>query len=115
MDRKQIIFLGNKGEELFREVKPDVKVGKIQGLFESFGYPWKEHDPFASEYKLWVENYPGFDAHANALLAAREKAIKEEDDKKITDIRQELSKMGIIIYDEDGKQYVRTAKGDDQL
>src|SRR5699024_9454170 len=104
IDEKQLIFLGNDDQELFRETKPENKTEVIRDAFEKYGYPWKEQDPFTGQYFLWVEQHPELDTQTNALLTAREIALEKKQDKKIADLRKELANIGIVIYDEAGKQ-----------
>lgn len=110
MDKKQLVFLGNDGQEIFRGDKPEGKPALIQQSFLQFGYPWKEEDPFEKDYFLWVTDHPDFNSHTNAMLSARENAIEEKKDKKIIDLQKELTKLGVVIKDRDGKQYVRKVK-----
>ncbi len=109
LEHKQLVFLGEKGEELLREEKPEVSTEKIREAFLIYDYAWKDTDPYAGAYFLWVEQHPELGELANTLLASREKALREEEAKKAKTIRQELANLGIVVYDEGSRQYIRIA------
>ncbi|MFD1066392.1 YqeB family protein [Oceanobacillus locisalsi] len=106
MDRKDIVVLGQKGEEMYRSYT-DVKQPKIEAAFLELRFPWKSEDPYQSDYQRWVPEHPDFSASVNSLLAAREEALKEEDKKEAAFLRKDLAAEGAVIRDEDKRQYVR--------
>lgn len=110
MDRKDIVVLGQKGEELYR-AQTDVKLLKIEAALLEHRFPWKTQDPYQSDYQRWVQEHPDFPASVNSLLAAREKALKEDDEKEAAILRNDLADKGAVIRDEDKRQYVRMIRG----
>lgn len=110
MDRKDIVVLGQKGEELYR-AQTDVKLLKIEAALLEHRFPWKTKDPYQSDYQRWVPEHPDFPASVNSLLAAREKALKEDDEKEAAILRNDLADKGAAIRDEDKRQYVRMIRG----
>lgn len=109
LEKKELVFLGLKGEELFRgehETKPTL----IADGFLTHSFPWKEADPYANEYARWVPEYPSLTTHENALLLARDRAVKDDDKEEEISLRTDLAKLGIVIQDENKKQYIRIIK-----
>src|SRR5699024_5538310 len=79
LDRKQLVILGQTGEELARE-KIDEYPKNFQYGFERHGYSWlPDGDPFKDVYRRWVPNTPDISPSANAVMKAREKALQEKD------------------------------------
>lgn len=106
MDGRQLVLLGNEGEELYRE-KPEAKRETVAEAFMRHGYSWRDRDPFADHYVRWVADTPGLTPSMNALFLAREKAIENDDQEDATDLRRELSKLGISVRDDGKRQYWR--------
>lgn len=106
MDGKQLVLLGNEGEELYRE-KPEAKRETVAEAFMRHGYSWRDRDPFADHYVRWVADTPGLTPSMNALFLAREKAIENDDQEDAADLRRELSKLGITVRDDGKRQYWR--------
>ncbi|MFC4403031.1 hypothetical protein [Gracilibacillus xinjiangensis] len=109
MEGKQLVFLNREGMELFRG-HPDYKRQLIIEAFKEHHYPWKEEDPFEDEYQRWVPGHPGLPQYVNALLAAREQALIDEETKEAKILRKDLAKLGVVIRDNGKRQYVRMAK-----
>jgi hypothetical protein len=110
MEKKQLVFLGQKSEELFREAV-EAKVDAACEAFQQHHYPWAEKDPYESQYQRWVLGHPDFSEKANAFLYARETALKEDKKKDAKYLREDLARLGIVIKDERNGQYVRVADG----
>lgn len=111
MEKKKLIILDSEGRELFRGVS-DSKASQIAEAFLNHRYPWQEKDPFDDQYMRWVENLPGFSQHANALLNARERAIKDDNEEEAAVLRKDLAKLGVVIRDDDKRQYVRIVESE---
>lgn len=109
MENKQLIILGQNCGELYRGVV-ETKKEVVREAFNKYQYPWKEEDPFESHYQRWVIGHPDFPEKINALLYAREHALKENKKKEAEYLREDLAKLGAVIRDERNGQYVRLAK-----
>lgn len=109
MENKQLIILGQNSDELYREVI-ETKEDTVQEAFNNYKYPWHGEDPFDSEYQRWVIGHPDFPEKINALLYAREHALKENKKKDVKYLREDLAVLGVVIRDERNGQYVRLAK-----
>ncbi|QVY61862.1 YqeB family protein [Cytobacillus gottheilii] len=106
MDGKDLVILSHKGKEIFRE-QSESKKEWVSKVFRQHLYPWKDHDPFASRYQRWVANHPQFPQDVNALLSARERAMQEEEAEEAKVLRKDLAELGVVIHDENKRQYVR--------
>lgn len=106
LENKDLVVLGQSGHELYRGLL-ESKLEVIQEAFSHQSYPWKEEDPFASQYKRGVLDHPDFPADINALLNARARALKEENKEEAKHLREDLAKVGVVIRDEKKAQYVR--------
>jgi hypothetical protein len=102
-DRKQLVLLGTDTAELDR--RPcELSSDRLAEAFRTHGYPWTDADPHAARYRRWVADMPGLPEDANVLLAARQKKLKSNDAKEL---RRQLARLGVLVRDEDGKQYWR--------
>ena len=106
MENKNLIVLGQSANELYRELS-EFKMEVAREAFLYHSYPWKEEDPFASQYKRWVLDHPDFPADINALLNARAGALKEDNKEEAKHLREDLAKVGIVIRGDKKAQYVR--------
>jgi uncharacterized membrane protein YgaE (UPF0421/DUF939 family) len=109
---KDLVFLNIAGNELFRG-QPESKKELISEAFRQYRYPWKKMDPFKNQYQRWVDDHPDFPPHVNALLSAREQALKKEETEEAKVLRKDLTDHGVVIRDEDKRQYIRIARGED--
>ena len=107
LDGKELVILGTSGHELVR--MPGVEHPEdLAEAFQNHGYPWSaDGDPFKDRYRRWVPDLPELPPSANALLKARERALKEKNKKDIAELREELAKIGYIVRDEGINQYWR--------
>jgi len=112
MEGKHLTILGADGVELYRE-ESEPKKDVVAEAFAHHNYPWVDKDPFENQYLRWVENYPDFPSHVNTLLSAREKAFKNDEAAEAEVLRRDLAKLGVVIRDEDKRQYVRIVSGSD--
>lgn len=110
MEKKQLIILGKDSNELYRESFDVKKEPVVQAAFNEYHYPWVEKDPFENQYERWVLGHPDFPEKINALLYARECALREDKKKDAKYLRVDLAKLGVVIKDENNGQYVRLAE-----
>lgn len=111
VDGKDLVLLGPDTGELLRE-RSDLGTEQLAAAFRAHGYPWLEGgDPYAEDYRRWVEDMPNLPAGANALLKARDKALRADDSHDVAELRGELAKLGVIVRDRNKRQYWRTITG----
>ena len=104
VDRNQLVLLGSDTGELVRRPS-ELDVVALRAAFTRHGYPWRDGDPHADEYRRWVPGTEGLPPGANALMTAREKNSDDADE-----LRAELARLGVIVRDEKRKQYWRLAE-----
>lgn len=105
VDRNQLVLLGPDTGELVRRPS-ELDVAALAAAFTKYGYPWRDGDPHAGEYRRWVPGMEGLPPGANALLTARAK-----DREEASELRAELARLGVIVRDEKKKQYWRLVSG----
>lgn len=106
-EEKTLVMLGKRREELTR-TPCDLGADPLSKAFIDKGYLWATEDPYKTRFRPWVRNMPGLPAEANAILAARSKALSEDDDSiDPEELRVELSNIGVVVRDKNKKQYWR--------
>ncbi|WP_428838526.1 YqeB family protein [Streptomyces osmaniensis] len=107
-DGKQLVLLGPDGMEIARE-ECGLPWARLAEAFTAHGYRWADEDPHLEEFRRWVPGMPGLPDGADALLRARAAAREKDagaDDAR--ELRGELSRLGVVVRDEKGRQYWRT-------
>ncbi|MFI8832567.1 hypothetical protein ACIGPN_16200 [Streptomyces afghaniensis] len=70
--------------------------------------PLGGEDPYRAEFRRWVPGTPGLPEGADALLRARAQARKSDDDAEdARELRRELLRLGVVVRDEEKRQYWR--------
>ncbi|MFF6876720.1 hypothetical protein ACFY9S_15550 [Streptomyces sp. NPDC012474] len=111
-DGKQLVLLGPDGMELARE-HCGLPWQRLADALAEHGYTWAEEDPYRAEFRRWVPGTPGLPEGADALLRARAQARKHEDDAKdARELRGELLRLGVVVRDEEKRQYWRLVRRD---
>ena len=105
-DGKQLVLLSPNGTELARE-KSDLSAATLERAFTEQGYRWRAADPFAGEFRMWVEHAPELSAEVNALFTARRKAIAKYEHEEAAELAREIRKRGVSVRDEKKRQYYR--------
>ncbi len=105
-DGKQLVLLAPNGAELARETS-DLSSTKLQAAFTGQGYRWREVDPFADDFRMWVDHTPQLPPDVNALLTERKKAIQKYDHEEAAELAREIRKCGVYIKDSKKRQYYR--------
>ncbi|SDO14121.1 YqeB family protein [Lentzea jiangxiensis] len=105
-DGRQLVLLGRDGSELVRETS-DLSRAELERAFTGQGYRWRDADPFAAEFRMWVEHAPDLPADVNALFTARRKAISKYETEEAAELAREIRKRGVAVRDEKKRQYYR--------
>jgi hypothetical protein len=103
---KQLVLLSGSGAELARETS-DLSRAKLEAAFTSQGYRWRDADPFASEFRMWVEHTPDLAPEVNALFKARKKAISKYEHEEAAELAREIRSRGVTVKDQKKRQYYR--------
>ncbi|WP_460526721.1 YqeB family protein [Flindersiella endophytica] len=111
VDGKQLVLLDRSSKELLRQRGDLPNAKRLRAAFGAHGYPWRDADPFQDAYKRWVVDSPDLPAEAHALLKARARAVENDDRDDADELRDELSKLGVVVRDRDKRQsYRRTTE-----
>ncbi|MGW6448696.1 YqeB family protein [Lentzea sp. NPDC055074] len=105
-DGKQLVLLSPAGAELARE-KSDLSRARLEQAFTGQGYRWRAADPFAGEFRMWIEHAPDLPSDVNALFTARRKAISRYEHEEAAELAREIRKRGVSVRDEKKRQYYR--------
>ncbi|POX39405.1 hypothetical protein C3486_18465 [Streptomyces sp. Ru73] len=108
-DGGHLVALGHRTEELLR-LKGDFDGARFAAAFRAHGYPWRDGDPHAKEYRRWVDGLPALDAAAHALLKARAHALRKGRAADAAQLREELAALGVVVREEKKEQYFRRAQ-----
>jgi hypothetical protein len=111
-DGKQLVLLGPDGMERARE-HCGLPWQRLADALVEHGYAWAEEDPYRAEFRRWVPGTPGLPPGADALLRARAQARKHDDDAQdARELRDELLRLGVVVRDEEKRQYWRLVRRD---
>lgn len=106
-DGKQLVAVDADARELARE-KSDLEAAALREAFTAQGWPWRDADPYAAEFRLWVDDLPDLPPAANPLLRARAKVLSKKDEA--AELRTELGRIGVVVRDDKRRQYVRVSR-----
>ncbi|MFI2712061.1 hypothetical protein ACH495_18245 [Micromonospora sp. NPDC018662] len=106
VDGKALVLVDAAGGELAREGS-DLNAGRLRAAFTGRGWPWVDQDPHRDAYRRWVPGLPGLPAGADALLRARQRALKDSHDAEVRELHGELARLGVVVRDEGSRQYWR--------
>ncbi|GGY27815.1 hypothetical protein GCM10010384_38660 [Streptomyces djakartensis] len=110
-DGKHLVLLGPGSLELARE-RCGLPWQRLAEALEAHGYAWVEEDPYRAEFRRWVPGTPGLPEGADALLSARARARKHDDAADARELRGELLRLGVVVRDEEKRQYWRLVRRD---
>jgi hypothetical protein len=107
VDGKKLVILDRESRQLLREPS-EGKAADIARAFTAHGYPWVKADPYEELYRRWVPDTPDLPGAVNALLKAREAALKKKAGDDIAELHDEVQKLGFVVRDgKSAKQYWR--------
>ena len=109
-DKDKLVLLGRTGRELAREPS-HLSARRLAPAFAAQGIPWSDRDPYADAYRRWIPGSPDVPAAADAVFAARQTAVKGGDERDLTELREELGRLGVVGRDERKRQYWRRVDG----
>jgi hypothetical protein len=106
VDDKKLVILDRESRQLVRD---DLEGGAAAAelAFVGHGYPWVGRDPYADLYRRWIPDHPELPAAVNAVLKARDGALRRKAAVDVTDLGDEVQKLGFVVRDEGDRQYVR--------
>lgn len=102
----RLVLLGRTGRELARE-PAHLSARRLAAAFAAHGIAWSDRDPYADAYRRWVPDTPDVSDQANAVFAARQKALGGGDSRDAAELRDELARLGYVVRDDHKRQYWR--------
>jgi hypothetical protein len=111
LDGRQLVLLGPVDEELFRE-SCDLGDRRLRAAFLAHGYRWLAEDPYRGTFRRWVPGLPDLPPGADALLRARQDALKHDRRDDTRELRRELAALGLVVRDESNRQYFRRPRAE---
>lgn len=106
VDGPNLVVLDRASRQLVRE-RHDSTAGKIAHAVRAHGYPWTDRDPYEQLYRRWIRDSPDLPGPVNAVLAARETALRKKARQDVDELRVEIQNLGFVIRDEGHRQYWR--------
>ena len=105
---KKLVIIGKDGLELLRQ-DTDYSTAKLENTFQKFQYPWVSEDPYINEFFKWTAGHDELSETANEILYERRQAKRDDDEKKVKHLRQDLMELGVVVKDSNNAQFVRLA------
>ncbi len=106
LDGKTLVVLDRESRQLFCD-SPRASRAALAKAFRAHGYPWQDADPYAEMYRRWVSDTPDLPPAVNAVLAARETALKKKAGQQVRELRDAVEELGFVVRDEGARQYWR--------
>ena len=106
LDRKDLVVLDRRSRPLLRDQNP-APPARTAEAFREHGYPWRDADPFVELYRRWEPDTPDLPAPVNAVLAARETALRKKARKEVRGLSEALHKLGYATREEGSRQFWR--------
>lgn len=109
VDGKKLVLLGVDTGELARE-SSDLRTADLAEAFQKHGYQWLEKDPYEDQYRRWAAGTPDLPPGADALLKVRAEALRKGDGEDAAQLREELSRLGVVVREDKKRQFWRLAR-----
>lgn len=103
---KKLVIIGNDGYELLRQ-DTDYSTAKLKSAFQKYHYPWVSEDPYINEFFKWTVSNEELSETANMILYERRQAKRDDDEKKVKNLNQDLMELGIVVKDCNNAQFAR--------
>lgn len=106
LDGPELVVLDRASRQLVRE-RHDTTSEAITRAMRAHGYPWTGRDPHERLYRRWTRAAPDLPAPVNAVLLARETALREKVRQDARELHEELQNLGYVVRDDGHRQYWR--------
>lgn len=105
-ERGRLIILDRESRQRFHGAT-QADSGPIKSTLLSYGYPWRDDDPFTDLYRPWTPGSGELPVAVEAVLAARALAVRKKAGKETTELRESLQKLGYVVRDDGDRQLWR--------
>ncbi|MFW6690847.1 YqeB family protein [Streptomyces sp. MAR4 CNX-425] len=106
LDKDRLVILDADSRQLVRR-SCDLEPGDLDRGFTAHGYRWLHEDPYVGRYHRWVPDSAELSAAANAVLKAREHALRKKNGTDAEELREEAQRLGYVLREEGARQYWR--------
>ncbi|MEO3851252.1 hypothetical protein ABGB09_27115 [Streptomyces sp. B8F3] len=106
LDKDRLVILDAASRQLLRR-PTDLESADLARGFTAHGYRWLHEDPYAGCYHRWVRDSAELSAAANAVVKAREHALKKKNATDVEELREEAQRLGYVLREEGTRQYWR--------
>ncbi|WBB61443.1 hypothetical protein O7599_02485 [Streptomyces sp. WMMC500] len=106
LDKDRLVILDAASRQLLRR-PTDLEPADLDRGFTAHGYRWLHEDPFAGCYHRWVPDSAELSVAANAVLKAREHALRKKNAADVEELRAEAQRLGYVLREEGTRQYWR--------
>jgi hypothetical protein len=103
LDGKKLVVLDHESRQLVRDTH-QAPGAALARAFRAHGYPWQDADPYADLYRRWVRDTPDLPPAVNAVLAAREVALRKKAGREVRDLGDAIEKLGFAAREEGARQ-----------
>jgi len=106
VEGRRLVALDRASRRLVREAALAPAAALAAG-FRAHGYPWRDADPYEALYRRWWPDSPELPPAVNAVLAARELALRRRAADEVRDLAEATERLGFAVRDEGARQYWR--------
>lgn len=106
LDGTTLVVLDHRSLPLVRDPNPTSR-GAIAAAFRAHRYPWRDVDPFGELYHRWRPDSTDLPPPVNAVLAAREVALRKKARAEVHGLSEALHQLGYVARDEGSRQFWR--------
>ncbi len=117
VDRAELVVLGADDDVTassvveLAHVPTGLATERLRSAFREHGWPWRDGDPSAEEFRLWAAGDPALPPGADAVLGARATMIDAGKAADVEALRRELGRLGVVVRDVEKAQHWRPAAG----
>jgi cysteinyl-tRNA synthetase len=105
-DGKQFVVLDRQSRQLVRET-PATPMAAVSDAFKRHHFPWRDVDPHAHLFRPWSLGTGELPDSVNAVLTARQAALKNKSTQQVDELRAAVEKLGYVVRDEGHRQFWR--------
>lgn len=104
-DEKDLVLTGKGGAEVHR-TRAETERRQLGEALLAYGWPYLDHDPFATRVTPWVPHAARLPADVNSMLEARSRALSQKKQDEAQGLARELGAAGYVVRDRNGQQHV---------
>lgn len=106
LDGRVLVVLDRSSCQLASE-RVELQAETVARALAEHGYPWVDVDPHATLYRRWAAGAPELPGEVDAVLRAREVALRKKARQQARELRTAAEKLGFTVRDEGTRQYWR--------